>query len=191
MNHFQLPLGIGTLDITWNNAGKLTRLNWLETCTPYRTNFRHFDIPLEIQALLEKIENYFFQGAPLTSVSQELLDQSLWTTFQKSVYEVIATIPHGETRTYAWVASKLKVNGRGCRAVGQALRKNPFPILIPCHRIVGASALGGFMGISEPDQPELLLKQRLLDLESSYLNPVFPFLTNGWLNEPLVRNRSA
>ena len=58
----------------------------------------------------------------------------------------------------------------------KALKKNPFPLIIPCHRVVSAQGLGGFMGKTEPGTPEIFLKTKLLDLEHNYLNPLFPFL---------------
>jgi methylated-DNA-[protein]-cysteine S-methyltransferase len=63
--------------------------------------------------------------------------------------------------------------------VGQALRNNPIPILIPCHRVVSTLSLGGFMGQRDPDVPELRLKRKLISLEEGYTNPTFSFLPLG------------
>ena len=81
------------------------------------------------------------------------------TRFQQSVWKIVQAIPYGETRSYAWVASRL-----GCvtavRAVGQAVGKNPLPIIIPCHRVIRSDGtLGGFTG-------GLAIKRRLLRLET-------------------------
>lgn len=66
------------------------------------------------------------------------------TEFQKSVWRAIARIPYGETRSYGALAREL---GTAPRAVGTAAGKNPLPILIPCHRVVGKEgALGGYSG---------------------------------------------
>ncbi len=66
------------------------------------------------------------------------------TDFQRQVYHATCTIPYGETRSYGWVAEKIG-NPKAARAVGQALNKNPLPILIPCHRVIGHDAsLVGF-----------------------------------------------
>lgn len=65
------------------------------------------------------------------------------TPFQKRVWQAISTIPFGATRTYGELAAQLG-NGRLARAVGQACNKNPLPLLIPCHRVVGSTGLGGF-----------------------------------------------
>ncbi|HNX81045.1 MAG TPA: methylated-DNA--[protein]-cysteine S-methyltransferase [Candidatus Omnitrophota bacterium] len=66
------------------------------------------------------------------------------TPFEKKVYTAVMTIPLGSVRTYAWVACRIG-KPKAVRAVGQALHKNPFPLLIPCHRVVRSNGkLGGF-----------------------------------------------
>jgi methylated-DNA-[protein]-cysteine S-methyltransferase len=80
------------------------------------------------------------------------------TSFRRSVWEAMRRIPLGETRTYAALARE---TGSVARAVGQACGDNPIPILIPCHRVVGADgALGGYSGAEGP-----ATKRWLLDLE--------------------------
>jgi methylated-DNA-[protein]-cysteine S-methyltransferase len=63
--------------------------------------------------------------------------------FSRKVYEVTKTIPKGEVRTYGWVAARVGQPG-AARAVGNALNKNPFLGIVPCHRVVAANGLGGF-----------------------------------------------
>ncbi|MCK4261940.1 MGMT family protein [bacterium] len=64
--------------------------------------------------------------------------------FQRRVWEVVKTIPYGQTRSYKWVAEK-SGNPKASRAVGQALKKNPIPGIIPCHRVIRSNgSLGGF-----------------------------------------------
>ena len=140
-------------------------------------------IPHALLDLVDRIRSYFYQGEPIGPVPWDLLDQNGWSDFQREVYHVISQIPHGETRTYGWVASRLG-NVAASRAVGQALKKNPFPILIPCHRVLSMNSLGGFMGVAHPSQPEVQLKRRLMTLEEEYQSPVFSFITpaTGWLN---------
>lgn len=67
------------------------------------------------------------------------------TEFQRAVWNEIARIPRGETITYAELARRI---GRpnAVRAVGTACGKNPNPIIVPCHRVVGSSGLGGYNG---------------------------------------------
>jgi methylated-DNA-[protein]-cysteine S-methyltransferase len=63
------------------------------------------------------------------------------TAFQRRVWNMIASIPCGQTRTYGDIARVLR---SGPRAVGQACGTNYYPLVIPCHRVVAANGLGGF-----------------------------------------------
>ena len=86
------------------------------------------------------------------------LDLGETTRFQQMVWQLVRTIPYGETRSYGWVASRLGLP-KAARAVGQALGRNPLPIIIPCHRVISSDGgLGGFGGGLE-------LKEKLLRLE--------------------------
>jgi methylated-DNA-[protein]-cysteine S-methyltransferase len=64
------------------------------------------------------------------------------TLHQQKVWQAMLRIPRGETRSYGELATALK---SGAQAVGQACGANPIPVIIPCHRVVGKSGLGGFM----------------------------------------------
>ena len=81
------------------------------------------------------------------------------TPFAKKVYKATLTIPLGQVRSYKWVARQAGSPG-ACRAVGQVLKRNPWPLIIPCHRVVGENGkLGGYScGIKK--------KKLLLDLEA-------------------------
>jgi methylated-DNA-[protein]-cysteine S-methyltransferase len=79
------------------------------------------------------------------------------TEHQLKVWQALREIPGGEVRTYGTLAKLLHSSPR---AVGQACGNNPIPIVIPCHRIVGKSGLGGFMHSSE--SKELNIKHWLL-----------------------------
>jgi len=82
------------------------------------------------------------------------------TKFQWKVLEVTAKIPIGETRSYKWVAQKVG-SPRAFRAVGQALKKNPYLITIPCHRVIREDgSLGGYAGGSEKKKAKLLEIER-------------------------------
>jgi methylated-DNA-[protein]-cysteine S-methyltransferase len=65
------------------------------------------------------------------------------TAHQQKVWQAMRNIPRGETRNYGELAAELK---SAAQAIGQACGANPIPIVIPCHRVVGKSGLGGFMG---------------------------------------------
>ena len=67
------------------------------------------------------------------------------TPFQLRVWHALMNIPAGQSTTYGALAKQL---GTAARAVGQACGSNPLPILIPCHRVVAAHGLGGFMHAS-------------------------------------------
>ncbi len=89
----------------------------------------------------------------------EELDLSGATPFRRAVWEKTRLIPYGETRSYLWLARQIG-KPEAVRAVGQALGRNPLPVIVPCHRVVASDgSLGGFTGGLE-------LKKRLLQLES-------------------------
>jgi methylated-DNA-[protein]-cysteine S-methyltransferase len=74
------------------------------------------------------------------------LDLTIFTSFQRQVYSVARTIPYGVTSSYSWIAQKVGEPGAK-RAVGQALKKNMLPIIIPCHRVIKSdNLLCGFAG---------------------------------------------
>ncbi len=63
------------------------------------------------------------------------------TTFQREVWQAIAAVSTGKTLRYGEIAKNLK---SAARAVGQACGRNPYPVVVPCHRVVGAGGMGGF-----------------------------------------------
>ncbi|MCF6355492.1 MAG: methylated-DNA--[protein]-cysteine S-methyltransferase [Candidatus Polarisedimenticolaceae bacterium] len=69
--------------------------------------------------------------------------QPMGTTFQQQVWQQLRQIPLGEVRTYGEIARALN---SGPRAVGNACRNNPLPVVVPCHRVVAANGPGGFAG---------------------------------------------
>lgn len=79
-------------------------------------------------------------------------------SFSKKVYKIVSNIPLGEVRTYKWVAKRAG-NPRAYRAVGQILKNNPYPLIIPCHRVVTSN--GELRGYAWGKK----VKKRLLDLE--------------------------
>lgn len=106
--------------------------------------------------LAPRLRNYF-RGDRIDF--SEKLDLSGMTAFQGRVYRACRLIQYGETRSYGWVAEQMKKPG-AARAVGQALGRNPLPVIVPCHRVVaGNGGLGGFTGGLET-------KGELLNMES-------------------------
>ena len=85
--------------------------------------------------------------------------------FYRRCWEICREIPPGQLLTYRQLASRAGRDG-AARAAGAAMRHNPTPMFVPCHRVVRqGGALGGFAGHSTPGEPALLLKQELLELE--------------------------
>lgn len=85
-------------------------------------------------------------------------DKSL-TEFEKAVYRAALEIPFGETRSYQWVAERIG-SPKAVRAVGTALRKNPWPLIIPCHRVIKADGRPGRYAGKDTGR-----KQQLISLE--------------------------
>lgn len=80
------------------------------------------------------------------------------TPFQLACWKALCAIPYGQTRTYAQQAAQVG-NAKACRAVGMANHRNPLPIFIPCHRVIGADgSLTGYAG-------GLSIKEQLLAIE--------------------------
>ncbi len=92
----------------------------------------------------------------------DILDFSDATVFQRDVWEATRKIPYGKTHTYAWIAAQAG-RPQAVRAVGQALGRNPVPIIVPCHRVTNTGGgLGGFSGTGG-----LKTKQYLLNMENN------------------------
>ncbi len=108
--------------------------------------------------LREKLCRYF-DGQPVSF--DEPLDMSGATDFQRRVWEATRRIPRGQTLTYAEIARQVGSPG-AARAVGQAMARNPWPVIVPCHRVVGHDGrLTGFGG-------GLAMKQRMLEMEGAW-----------------------
>ena len=102
----------------------------------------------------EEIEEYF-QGKRKTF---DLPLDAKGTEFQKRVWKELLDIRYGETLSYGEIGDR--IGTKAYRAIGNACGKNPIPILIPCHRVVGKDNIGGFsLGLD--------LKRKLLDIERS------------------------
>ena len=113
--------------------------------------------PGEFADLPQRLKQYA-RGRQI--IFNDKLNFSYATLFKRAVWEATRTIPYGETRSYEWIAQRVG-NPEAARAVGQALKSNPFPIIVPCHRVIGKDgSLTGFSyGID--------VKKRLLDIEAS------------------------
>ncbi len=110
------------------------------------------DVARDIRTLLE--------GEPV-DLAHIPLDMSSVPAFNRRVYAVARTIPPGETLTYGDVTTRIGEQMEAARAVGQALGQNPFPIIVPCHRVLAA---GGKSGGFSADGG-VLTKMRMLSIE--------------------------
>lgn len=123
--------------------------------------------PVVIKAVISNIiklcagEPVSFDAAPL--------DRSAIEPFANSVYDLLRRVPFGETTTYGAIAEALGDKSLA-RAVGAALGQNPFPIVIPCHRVIAShNGIGGF---SAPGGAAT--KRRLLDIEGAFAAEKLP-----------------
>ena len=103
--------------------------------------------------IILQLNQYFFEGRQTFDLEYKLLASD----FQVAVYEEMLKIPYGKTTSYSGL-SQLIGKKKAFRAVGTACGKNPLPLIIPCHRVLGKNDLGGFTG-------GLNIKKFLLRLE--------------------------
>jgi len=112
------------------------------------------------ETLLKELEQdlrTYFKGQHVTF--DWPLDWGQGTPFQRKVWQSLQKVPYGETRSYSWLAQQVG-RPRAIRAVGNANGKNPFSLVVPCHRIIHKSGgLGGYTG-------GLHIKRHLLNLET-------------------------
>lgn len=157
MNHpykiITSPVGILTL-VTDNKS--LTQIGWENPgSVPVERDPAYEDEnhPLLLQAA-EELNEYF--AGKRQSFSIDVNPEG--TEFQKKVWKALLTIPFGKTKTYGEIAALIG-NPDAVRAVGGAANKNPVPVIIPCHRVIGADGkLVGFGG-------GLQRKEYLLEVE--------------------------
>jgi methylated-DNA-[protein]-cysteine S-methyltransferase len=116
----------------------------------------------EVQCVIERIRGLLAGGRD--DLADIALDLSAVAPFQRRVYAVARAIPPGRTRSYGEIATELG-EPQAARAVGQALGANPFPIVVPCHRVLAAGAKAG--GFSAPGGTRT--KLRLLEIEGAPL----------------------
>jgi methylated-DNA-[protein]-cysteine S-methyltransferase len=138
---FLTPLGPLTLS---EEDGAIVALDW-------GTGRDQAETPLLLEAR-EQLQDYFDGQRP----SFDLPLAPFGSAFRQKVWAALCAIPPGETRGYGDLAKAL---GTAARAVGQANGANPIPIIIPCHRVVGAGGLlGGYSGGEGPETKRYLLE---------------------------------
>jgi methylated-DNA-[protein]-cysteine S-methyltransferase len=115
-----------------------------------------------VEAAVEGLKHLLEDGEG--DLAEVPLNMSAVPDFDRRVYEIVRAIPPGETRTYGEVATELGSPG-AAQAVGQAMGRNPFPPIVPCHRVLAAGRrVGGFSARGGPRT-----KIRMLETEGVYL----------------------
>jgi methylated-DNA-[protein]-cysteine S-methyltransferase len=163
---------IGPCGIAWGDRGILgLQLPEVEPAQARARMLRRFPgareaaPPAPIQATIDGIVD-LLSGGP-ADLSAAPLDMERVPPFHRRVYEIARSIPPGSTLSYGEVAERLG-DRTLARAVGQALGENPFPIVVPCHRVLAAGGRSG--GFSAPGG--VSTKLRLLSIEGARANGV-------------------
>jgi methylated-DNA-[protein]-cysteine S-methyltransferase len=159
--------GIGRCGIAWGHAGILGVQ--LPEAREIETRKRLFDLypdaremraPPNVEFAIEGIAA-LLRGEP-SDLSDVALDMTGMHAFNQRVYQFTRTIPRGETRTYGEVAASLKFSG-AVHSVAQAIARNPFVIIVPCHRVREA---GSYADKISP-HGGVISKRRLLSIEGA------------------------
>jgi methylated-DNA-[protein]-cysteine S-methyltransferase len=156
-----LETALGPVFVAWNRGGVSAVM---KTATPREFETRFF----------ERFRRSPRPAPALPRLPERFFDLRSVTEFERAVLLKALEIPRGEIRTYGWIAAEIG-HPAAVRAVGSALRKNPVPVLIPCHRVVrsdghiGDYALGGSEakrtilaaeGVGSDDLPRLARRWR-------------------------------
>jgi methylated-DNA-[protein]-cysteine S-methyltransferase len=136
--------------VLYSQSGVISRADW---------DLDDSEIETYGHSLQQSFDQYWLN--PDKPVPIQLLQQG--TSFRNRVWSELCHIPFGETISYSALAKNI---GSAARAVGNACRDNPFPLLIPCHRVVSVSGMGGYSGQTEGNF--MTIKRKLLDFESTY-----------------------
>ena len=159
--------GIGRCGIAWSDAGiagvQLPEAREIETrkrLFHLYPDAREQRPPADVETAIEGIVA-LLRGEP-ADLSDVALDLNGIAAFNARVYAFTRGIPRGETVTYGEIAAKLKLSG-AVHAVAQALARNPFVIIVPCHRVLEA----GFYADRISPHGGLISKRRLLSIEGA------------------------
>ncbi|MEQ6248671.1 methylated-DNA--[protein]-cysteine S-methyltransferase [Sulfitobacter sp. HNIBRBA3233] len=142
MRHCTVPTQFGTLVLT-EDDGALLRLGWGRAPTEDSTQ------------VLEEARRQLLAYDAGTLREFDLPLRVSGSDFQRAVCDAMRAIPFGETCTYGEIAKAL---GVPAQAVGQACGGNPIPVIIPCHRVMGAKGLTGFSGAGGVETKVALLR---------------------------------
>jgi methylated-DNA-[protein]-cysteine S-methyltransferase len=144
---------------TWTVEG--TEFGLTRVFMPHETAPAASPLPSAPVALAARQLDEYFAGTR-TDFNVSLAETSA-TAFQYDVWRVLRSLPYGSVATYRRVA-ELAGRPRAARAVGNANHANPWPVIVPCHRVVASDGLGGYGGGED-------VKRYLLALEGVEVNP--------------------
>jgi len=133
----------------------LSNMQWLIASSSTQARL---PLPDEIQ---NELSNYWLNSK--AEISLPLLAQG--TAFQRKVWSALRQIPLGQTKTYGELARDLNTSPR---ALANACRENPFPLIIPCHRVLAKTGIGGYAG--EVTGKLIAIKRALLQYEQMILD---------------------
>lgn len=154
LGKFQTPIGLLAVE---SGNGKLLGVDILPGTSKSLP-------PMTTQPLAREVSDQLHQYFKNGNYKFHLPLEVQGTDFQKRVWKIMAMIPAGEVMTYGEIAKKLSSSPR---AVGNACRANPIPVIIPCHRVVGQKDIGGYGGNKEG--PRVAIKNWLLKHEGVVL----------------------
>ena len=130
---------------------------WWNGTTVHRIRFAVTGIPGEVPDLIRQYcAGHIVNLTGLDSIA--LHEETVYT----SIYRAVQQVPYGSTSTYGEIADRV---GTAPRVVGQAMARNPTPLIVPCHRILAAHGIGGF-------SPSVEIKEALLAMEKKRLHKV-------------------
>lgn len=171
MPHTLFPTALGTCALAWNDTGltgfQLPERDVLITEKKIRTRDRCRESapsrPTWVRQLVTKVQRHL-DGTPqdFTTVP---LDWSIVSDFQRATYEATRRIASGRMLSYGEIALRIGLTRQHARAIGTAMATNPWPLIVPCHRVVSAN--GQMHGYSAPGG--IRTKTRILVLEGAEL----------------------
>lgn len=153
----EFSAGAFRCSLTWSAAG-IRRLSFRRRRSAPAPEAEAFGAPLPpyVRTARQELVTYFSGWKP--DFHAVPLDLEGYGDFSRSVYRTVGRIPYGRTLSYADVAERVG-NRRAARAVGMCMKKNPVPILIPCHRVIrGDGRAGGFSSPGGAGMKVLLLR---------------------------------
>jgi methylated-DNA-[protein]-cysteine S-methyltransferase len=174
LQHQLFDTAFGTCGVAWSDAG-LSRVQLPErdgAATEQRllklgAVRSDGEVPAHATRAIEQLRAYF-DGVRVEFMEIEL-DQSQLAEFNGRIYAALRTIGYGETTTYGGLAALAGSPG-AAQAVGTAMGRNPWPVIVPCHRVLAAAqAIGGFSAYGGAVTKTKLLRMEGVDLDRGQL----------------------